>query len=93
MSETIVVERGFDEPTELAPAQAAEDAVAWCLEQHGVTFLRTYHAVDRRRMVCIYQAPDAEAVRATQRRAGLPVERAWAAHVLGDLAPTPRALI
>lgn len=98
MTETIVVERVFDDAVDLAAVQAREDAVAWCLGQHGVRFRFTYFAVDRRAMVCIYAAPDAEAVRVTQRTAGLPVARAWPALVLGGdpagrAAPAPLATV
>jgi hypothetical protein len=75
--ETIIVERSFPAPVTMDEVQAAEDAVAWCLRQHQVRFLRSYFALDRRFMVCLYEAPDAEAVRATQRVAGLPVDLAW----------------
>jgi hypothetical protein len=75
----VVVERDFPEPEEIDGLQAREDAVAWCLEERDVTFLRTYFSLDRRRMVCIYRAPDAESVRYTQRRAGLPVSAVWSA--------------
>ena len=77
----VVVERAFDAPTEVATVQAAEDAHAWCLEQHRVRFLRTYCAADRRRMLCLYDAPDAEAVRRAQQQAGLPFARAWGARL------------
>lgn len=87
MRDVIVVERAFDAPVDPAALQAREDAVAWCLEQHGVRFLRSYAALDRLAMVCLYGAPDAEAVRATQRTAGLPVARAWPAQVLEISAP------
>src|SRR5690606_41386261 len=66
-----------------------EDAVAWCLEQHAVRFVRSYFAVDRRAMLCIYRAPDAEAVRATQRQAGLPVSHVWTAALRGQLDASP----
>jgi hypothetical protein len=77
--ELIVVERSFPEPVEFAPLQAAEDAVAWCLEQHDVHFLRSYFSRDRHHMVCLYEAPDAESVRTTQRQGKLPFDRIWTA--------------
>ena len=76
----VVVERAFAAPEELADLQAREDAVASCLELHRVRFLRTYFAADRRRMLCVYEAPDAEAVRLVQRQGSLPFERAWSAN-------------
>lgn len=86
--EIIVVERSFEEPQDTERLQAAEDAVAWCLEQHAVTFHYTLVSPDRRRMVCIYRGPDAEAVRVTQRTAGLALDRAWPAAVVGE-TPLP----
>ena len=74
----VLVERSWDEPVELDDIQAIEDAGAWCLENHNVRFVRTYFSSDRRRMVCLYQAPDAESVRLAQRQAEMPVDRVWA---------------
>ena len=74
----ILVERAFGEPVELAAIQALEDAGSWCLETHGVRFLRSYFSVDRKRMICLYHAPDAEAVRRAQHQARMPFERVWA---------------
>jgi hypothetical protein len=74
----VVVERSFDAPVTLDSVQALEDAADWCLRQHRVTFLRTYFSADRQRMVCLYQAPDAESVRLSQQQANMPVHRVWA---------------
>lgn len=75
----VVVERSFDEATAFADVQRAEQAVAWCLEQHDVHFRRSYLSLDGRSMVCLYDAPDAESIRTTQRKGGLPFARIWAA--------------
>lgn len=75
----VVVERSFDEPVEFAAIQALEDRGAWCLEEHRVRFVRTWFSKDRRRMVCLYEAPDAESVRIAQRKAGMPLDRVWSA--------------
>jgi len=77
----IIVERKFEVPESMEKLQAQEDRFAWCLQQHRVTFIRSYFSKDRRRMICEYEAPDAEAVRETQRTAGMPFERIWAADV------------
>jgi hypothetical protein len=77
----VVVERCFAEPVDLAALQVAEDAAAWCLVQHRVRLVRTYHSRDRRRMICTYLAPDAEAVRRAQHAAGMPFDDAWSALV------------
>jgi len=77
-----VVERGFPEPVVFEDIQAIEDNASLCLQMHRVRFLRSYFAMDRQRMVCLYEAPDVEAVRLANRQAGLPFEMAWAARVV-----------
>ena len=79
---TVVVEREFEVPQVFEELQAVEDANSWCLETHVVTFQRSYFALDGKRMVCVYQAPDAEAVRKAQDQAGLPYLRIYQATVL-----------
>jgi len=71
----VLVSRRFETPAEFAEIQALEEAGAGCLETHRVRFIRTYFSKDRKRMLCLYQAPDAESVRIAQREAGMPVER------------------
>jgi hypothetical protein len=73
----VLVERRFDTPVELETLQAIEDASAACLNNHRVRFTRTFFSLDRRRMLCLYEAPDAESVRIAQRQAGMPVEQVW----------------
>ena len=73
----VLVERNFAEPVRLEDIQAIEDAGAWCLETHRVNFVRTFFSLDRRRMLCLYRAPDAESVRLAQREAGMPVAAVW----------------
>lgn len=77
----VMVERKFDAAESFEGLQAQEDAFAWCAEQHQVKFLRTYFSKDRKRMICEYEAPDAEAVRKLQRAASMPFERIWTAQV------------
>lgn len=74
----VLVERAFAAPVTLAAIQALEDAGSACLQNHRVRFVRTCFALDHRRMLCLYRAPDAESVRLAQRLAGMPLERAWA---------------
>jgi hypothetical protein len=73
----VLVERSFATPVTVNEIQALEDAGAGCLQSYQVNFLRTFASLDGRRMLCLYQAPDAESVRLAQRRAGLPVDRVW----------------
>lgn len=73
----VAVTRRFDEPVGFAGIQALEEAGAACLELHRVRFLRSFFSSDRRRMICVYRAPDAESVRLAQREARMPVEKVW----------------
>jgi hypothetical protein len=77
----VVVERAFDPPIDVAEIEAIEGRGAWCLELHRVRYLQTFFSLDRRHMICLYDAPDAESVRLAQRTAGMPFERVWSAAV------------
>jgi len=74
----VIVERSFGEAVRIEDLQAREDAKQWCLDAHDVRFVRTYFSTDHKRMLCLYAAPDAEAVIAAQREAEMPFERIWA---------------
>lgn len=74
----VVVERSFAEPVAMEEVQAREEAGADCLSLHKVVFLRSLFSSDRKHMVCLYNAPDAESVRLAQSQAGMPLDRVWA---------------
>jgi len=78
----LIVERNFDEPlTEQALAEVQE-RMGPCLEQYDVKWIRSYFSEDRRRMVCHYEAADAEAVRASNRSAGASFDSVWSGEIL-----------
>ncbi len=78
----VLVERSFPEPVEYQDVQALEDAAAWCLTAHRVRHHASYFARNRRRMVCLYTAPDADSVRLANEKAGLPFEAVWPATLI-----------
>jgi hypothetical protein len=78
----VVVERSFESPVELEVVQETETANIACLEVRNVRFARTFFSTDRKRMICLYSAPDAESVREAQREAGLPMDGAWTFEVV-----------
>jgi len=78
----VAVVRTFDSAVTLEEIQAIEDAGAWCLETHRVKFVRTFFSLDKKRMVCLYNAPDAESVRLAQREARMPFEEVWACRTI-----------
>jgi len=85
----VLVERSFDQPVLLEQIESIEDAGAWCLQAHHVKSARTFFSADRKRMLCLYEAPDAESVRHAQREAAMPVEAVWAFNRIGpDTMPS-----
>jgi hypothetical protein len=84
----VIVERSFADAVELQEVQDIEDAGIHCLEMRNVRFVRTYFSADRRRMLCLYAAPDAESVRQAQREAGMPFDEAWAFDRCAPDSPT-----
>ena len=77
--ETVVVERRFDTPMSVADIEAIPERANWCLEAHRVRYLCSYVARHGRRMLCVYEAPDAESVRLAQTKRNMPYERVWRA--------------
>lgn len=79
----VLASRRFEEPVVLEEVQSAEHAGASCLAAHRVQRVRTYLSADRRRMISLYRAPDAESVRLALQAASIPVERVWAYRQFG----------
>jgi SAM-dependent methyltransferase len=52
-----------------------------CLEVRNGLWRRSSLSADRLRMICEFEAPDAESVREAMRGAGIPFERVWPAQV------------
>jgi hypothetical protein len=82
--ETVIVEREFDEPQAVEMLAKREQGSAWCLEMHRVRPLHSYVSRDGRRMICVYEAPDADAVRRVQETAGMPFDAVWSADLFPD---------
>jgi hypothetical protein len=86
----VVVERSFAEPVEFdgkLPRELVE-----CMGRHRVRATYSLLSRDRRHLVCVHDAPDADSVRATQDENGLPYDRLWSAHALAlpPAVPDPR---
>jgi len=75
LSSNVLVIRSFDEPVEAATIRSLEAAAAGLFDAHHVRFVRTHLSTSGRRMVCVYQAPDAGVVARVQQEAGMPFER------------------
>lgn len=79
----VVVERSFGAPVAIEDIQRKENASQWCLDAHQVRFVRTFFSRDHMRMLCLYSAPDTEAVLAAQRKADMPFDMAWSFEEIG----------
>ena len=80
--EHVIAERVFEEPIDVAEVEQRVQAAQGCLRSHRVRHLRSCVSLDGRRMICEYEAPDAESVRAVALRLGIPYERVWTAKVI-----------
>ena len=79
--EHLIVEQTFAVPLSDEEHSAIARRLDDCLAQHGARWLRSYIATDHRRMVCEFEAADAEAVRISYRSAGIEFDRVWTAEV------------
>ena len=83
----LVLEQSFDPA--VTPEQLNEMAGRFdrCLEQHGARWMRSYVSKDRKRIVCEFEAADAEAVRESARSAGVPFDACWSAELFARETP------
>lgn len=78
----VILERNFDPPVTDDERQRLTGRLAPCLEQHGARWIESRLSVDGRRMICEFEAPDAEAIRTALRTARLRYDRVWSARVV-----------
>jgi hypothetical protein len=78
----VLVERCFAQPVTFEEIASAARAGAGCFQMHRVKYARTFFSLDRKRMLCLYEAPDTESVRIAQREAALPHDTIWAFHTI-----------
>ena len=73
----LIVEYAFDPPLTDDNLRTAFDALKPCLEVRGIRRLRSWLAEDRRRMICEYQAADAQTVREAYQSAKVAYAKIW----------------
>ena len=78
----IVVERNFEVPQTDADMKAVADRERPCLAAYNATWRRSLVSSDRKRMVCEYEAADAETMRRIQCEAGAQFDRVWVGDVI-----------
>ena len=75
----LIVETTYDPPLTDAQRRATQDRLDPCMELRQVEWVSSYEAADRRRKICVFRAPDAEALREAFRGAGVSFDRVWVA--------------
>ena len=78
----IVIERNFETPQSDADMQAVADRERPCLAAYNAKWKRSLISADRKRLVCEYEAGDAETMRRIQREAGAQFDRVWVADII-----------
>ena len=77
----VMVEQAFTEPLSDDRYAQLSKQLDPCLEMRNGMWRRSSLSKDKMRLICEFEAPDAEAVREALRLAKVPFERVWAADV------------
>jgi hypothetical protein len=85
----LIVEQTFDTPLTDEEHGRVGQRLDQCLAAYGARWMRSYLSSDRVRMVCEFEAPDAEAVRTSYRSAGIAFDRVWTAEVYARVDVNP----
>ena len=67
-----LIERNFAEAVELSKDDA--DNIRQINDDEGVKWLFSFLSPDKRKTYCLYEAPSAEAIRASARRLNIPAD-------------------
>ncbi len=67
-----LIERNFAQQVEITKNGA--DVIKQINDEEGIRWLLSFLSPDKRKTYCLYEAPDAEAIRAAARRANLPAD-------------------
>jgi hypothetical protein len=67
-----IIERNFAEQLEVT--KDAADGVRQINDEEGVKWLFSFLSADKRKTYCLYEAPNAEAIRIAAQRAGIPAD-------------------
>jgi hypothetical protein len=80
----VIVETAFDPPTTDEEFDVLAERADPCLGERHARWITSYFAIDRRRRICVFDAPDAEAVRQAYRMANVKFEKIWSAEQILD---------
>ena len=81
---TVILEHHFEGRSfDIDRYNAAQQRNAPCLAINEVRHVVSYLTPDGRRMICVFDAPDAEAVRRMARQLGYRYDDVWTATIVG----------
>ena len=78
----VLVEKIFDPPISEDKWNHDIEIGIPCHKAHNVLWIRSMMSRDRSRVICEFEAPDAETVRRSFRKVGLPFARIWTVDIL-----------
>lgn len=78
----IVVDHRFDPPIDASQFKPKSEKLSPCLPTFDIDWVTSILAADGSRMLCVYDAPDAEVVRRAYRLAQIPFVEVWSARRL-----------
>lgn len=82
----IIVESTFEQAFTEEEHVVRGERLFPCLEQNNVRWIHSFLSKDRRRMVCRFEAADAESVRMALRTANVRFRRVWPAEMVAPEA-------
>ncbi|NDJ19611.1 nickel-binding protein [Myxacorys almedinensis] len=86
----VIVETAAEQPLTDEYLYDANQKVLPCFEARNITWHYSLLSLDRYRMICTFDAPDAESVRESYRRLGLPSRPIWAGDRIRREAAQPQ---
>ena len=84
----VIVETTTDRP--ITAEMLGDTRVLDCLEARNAKWRYSLLSADRQRMICTFDAPDAESVRDSYRKAGAGFDRTWTAEIRTPEAGEPQ---
>lgn len=69
-----IIERNFAEKLELAAWKAGNERIERINDEEGVKWIFSFLSADKRKTYCLYEAPNAEAIRNAAARANIPAD-------------------
>ena len=77
MAEVVIVEQLFEQPLSDEEHSRLGKRLDSCVELRNGRWMRSYLSSDHLRMICEFEAPDAQSIRDAYGAAGITVQTVW----------------